>query len=1596
MWDLGNRGIVALVSALSGCVFFYNAWGPILILTISLFLTIYACYSLIINDSLLSPHAFILFHYCKQLFLEVRTSFEGILDHAYRYTRQFFESANHRFRKRYLTHSRMERRRGSHYQLSTDPYSTKETSTSSYGSITQLSPIGRNVQKVDVTNHLSPQNRFYHDSEHSSYDHGPLAKHTSTPMFPRNKEEFENQPFDVTSLDETLSRRTTPSHRRNHSSTQEGGRTYFGGEGSSWGSCLSSKERTDAKVGERKAVQTVAVPLLATTRYNIDSKVYNDVTSPGLTTRLRKYAAEANSKLTHQSQYRVGQFPRVNLNASPVPLINAKTVKTRMPVTIRVAPPNTIRYSPPSKHKIFTNLHEMDNSCSPPSVAQALREISLKRHASREDVASELAKKQRTDGLVNKELEIQDETKQKRSRDDSLKSEEEISPQSKSVRPTKRTKTPSCYDIINSLSSSRHVVSGVKRKARDFSRSGTPDFEKHFKSLECVQSTSTQTSLQVHNTSLNHRRSNDEEAPGKGSNSDKLEEHLPLKGILKTSNKSVETESNAKRSSTQRSDNDRSIESPGESARLTHKLFMRAEPERNEKLRMLVEEQGNIRAKFTTDDVEEIKKEDIADMRQTSMKARLQSMFDAISGKAASRINPDVVIQAEEANVPTTVPCPVICATLNSSTTTTNVNTTPISTSAVVPSPGTSESETKSPKHVAFNLPNKESCLSNSNVQQIVSGLARTNNESVSTTPATNKTTTGVSVISFAPSTIVSQRSVPNASTQVIASTPTNSNVQTFDAGKSTRTTIVATAASSSGSVTRSMFTLDGVTANKSPLFATVPIPTANIFGNVAATVPTPMTVPTSTVLTNANSETNRSNMPPTNVSQAAGVASPSSNVSFGIFPPSQQTNNATAAVAVAENKERNVGSTSMDSNANSNIFIGITSTGGDSSTTTSTTTSTTMTTFTTTPTTTATSAVCSPTPLLTFGSQTTSNPEAFVFVSAANTSQSNGIFGNSTVGGNAIANTAVPNSSSTNVGANVPISFDSSVKPTLPTFGSSSTSTFTFRVPSTSSTNDGKTGFSFGNTSATTTTSSNTSVFAMGSNTTTTAATPTPTISSNNNSDNNNKTNPTPSFGATPSTSSNAGSIFASSISTPSIFGATSTQSNQLASIFGTPSNLKTVAAPFSVPKSTATGIFGSNVASTSVAFPSTTSSMQIFSNPGGVGTISGIPSTTSVPVFGTTGSTSVSGIAGTSSPATGLFSGASLASPTTTTTTAFGTSSNIFGQANSSAATNFKSGASVFGSNSGSTLFGAQASTSSAFGTANVSSTNNLAPSAFGSTNVSTSNAALPTFGQANTVTSSVFGPQTKTTLGAQCSTSQNFPVGPSIFRTENAGGQKFTASNGAVFGSFAEQIVSPNRTFNTTSTGNVNTNANANANVNASTNVNANANVSSTPFGDGGNKVSLFGPQTSAFGAPNASAPAPAPVPVPASAAAPVPAPATVPTPVPAFGAINTNNENNTSGIFTFGANQKIPQQNTSFTFGGNNPSAASTSGVPFQFGATTLNSGAGFNFAAPTTTPSIKFGTTSATPTFNASTPGMFSIGSGSTAPRSRNMRTRKPR
>lgn len=200
-------------------------------------------------------------------------------------------------------------------------------------------------------------------------------------------------------------------------------------------------------------------------------RVYTDVSSPGITSRISKYAAEANCKLTHQSQYGPGQFPKVNLNAMPAPVISAKTIRARMPVTVRVAPPDIVNYSLhdhsfQDRHKVFTNTSgsEVKETKSCPSVNQVLKEISLKRHASREDIMLDLVKKQRTEKVSEGQLENLEEMMQKRARDESSNSEDDISPK-KSQRPTKRSKSSSCHDILNSLSSSVNVYSGVKRKA---------------------------------------------------------------------------------------------------------------------------------------------------------------------------------------------------------------------------------------------------------------------------------------------------------------------------------------------------------------------------------------------------------------------------------------------------------------------------------------------------------------------------------------------------------------------------------------------------------------------------------------------------------------------------------------------------------------------------------------------------------------------------------------------------------------------------------------------------------------------------------------------------------------------------------------------------------------------------------------------------------------------------------------------------------------------------------------------------------------------------------------------------------------------------
>lgn len=268
MWDLGNRAVITLVSVLSGCVFLYNVWGPILVLTIALFLTIYACYSLIINDSLLSPHAFLLFNYCKYMFLEVRASFENIIDQIYRYVCTLWEAVNRRFRELYLTQTRMDRRRGAHYQLSNDPYSGRRNSTG-FGTIAQLSPISRTSEKFNV-NDVRSENKFYHESAHSSYDHSLFGKHSSTPMFPRSTEELENEPVQLLPSDRVLSKRIFSNYVENHTLSPRENATYLGTEDSPWDTSISPIVRP--RMSEAKTMQVGGGPLTTSNRSSIDPK----------------------------------------------------------------------------------------------------------------------------------------------------------------------------------------------------------------------------------------------------------------------------------------------------------------------------------------------------------------------------------------------------------------------------------------------------------------------------------------------------------------------------------------------------------------------------------------------------------------------------------------------------------------------------------------------------------------------------------------------------------------------------------------------------------------------------------------------------------------------------------------------------------------------------------------------------------------------------------------------------------------------------------------------------------------------------------------------------------------------------------------------------------------------------------------------------------------------------------------------------------------------------------------------------------------------------------------------------------------------------
>ena len=261
MWEIGSRGVVGLLSVFAGLVILYNAWGPILVLAILLFLVVNTCYSLLVNDSLVSPHNLLAFEYAKATASELNVILQRVIILISRHIRNLVNATKRYYQQR--LQSNMNRPRRSSYNLSSDSFvNARDPSSYTNSNVNQLSPIPRrNFHQVDEWNE---GNRFVEDSE-------SVIKHTSTPLVPWKKENRMNgEPGDPQQVFlQRFQSKISPLQGQNHTLSR-GEETMFSPEGSPWGTSISPKMR--AKAAGVKTVQTVAGPLLASTRYNIDTK----------------------------------------------------------------------------------------------------------------------------------------------------------------------------------------------------------------------------------------------------------------------------------------------------------------------------------------------------------------------------------------------------------------------------------------------------------------------------------------------------------------------------------------------------------------------------------------------------------------------------------------------------------------------------------------------------------------------------------------------------------------------------------------------------------------------------------------------------------------------------------------------------------------------------------------------------------------------------------------------------------------------------------------------------------------------------------------------------------------------------------------------------------------------------------------------------------------------------------------------------------------------------------------------------------------------------------------------------------------------------
>lgn len=259
MWELTNQDIVIILSVLSGCLIFYNLWGYFIGKILISIAIIYSCiYILInenyntlltkINDSIIKageniPDLFSLFYHQLLSYLQ---QFVGFV------------------KKFYQKHfSKMERRGRNSYQLSSES-SISMSNNSQLGLMSAVSPMSKNSRRSivsgsenSVAKRLSPSpspsssfggNKHW---ENSSYHLNGDINGSMQHLWKKSPTKYSNND----AQDDSLSARREEILFRSHSTP--------------WNAGLGGKNSSSAGI---KTVQTVAGPLLSSSRYNIDSK----------------------------------------------------------------------------------------------------------------------------------------------------------------------------------------------------------------------------------------------------------------------------------------------------------------------------------------------------------------------------------------------------------------------------------------------------------------------------------------------------------------------------------------------------------------------------------------------------------------------------------------------------------------------------------------------------------------------------------------------------------------------------------------------------------------------------------------------------------------------------------------------------------------------------------------------------------------------------------------------------------------------------------------------------------------------------------------------------------------------------------------------------------------------------------------------------------------------------------------------------------------------------------------------------------------------------------------------------------------------------